>query len=38
MNGPILADLKFRDVLVAMAYSHDGKGSDHLLCPSGSGT
>ena len=31
MNRLILADVKFPDVLVAKAYSHDGKGLDMLL-------
>ncbi|KAK5457177.1 hypothetical protein LTS15_004958 [Exophiala xenobiotica] len=28
MNGPLLADCKFPEVLVAKAYSHDSKGLD----------
>ena len=33
MNGPVLADVKFPDVLVAKAYSHDSKGLDMVLYP-----
>ena len=31
MNGPLLADCKFPDVLVAKAYSHTGKDLDLVL-------
>lgn len=31
MQGPILSDCKFPDVLVAKAYSHDSKGLDLVL-------
>jgi hypothetical protein len=31
MRGPLLADCKFPDVLVAKAYSHDGEGLDLVL-------
>ena len=33
MTGPILAEAEFPDVLVAKAYSHDGKGLDLVLYP-----
>lgn len=33
MGGPILEDAAFPDVLVAKAYSHDGKGLDLVLYP-----
>ncbi|KAL8678760.1 MAG: hypothetical protein Q9186_004911 [Xanthomendoza sp. 1 TL-2023] len=33
MRGPVLADVRFPDVLVAKAYSHDGKGLDMVFYP-----
>lgn len=33
MKGPILADVKLPDVIVAKAYSHDSKGLDMVLYP-----
>ena len=33
MSGPLLARAGFPDVLVAKAYSHDGKGLDLVLYP-----
>lgn len=31
LSGPLLVDAKFPDVLVAKAYSHDGKGLELVL-------
>ena len=33
MQGPLLADVMFPDVLVAKAYSHDSKSLDLVLYP-----
>lgn len=33
MTGPVLSDVNFPDVLVAKAYSHEGKGLDMVLYP-----
>ena len=33
LRGPVLADVAFPDVLVAKAYSHDGRGLDLVLYP-----
>ena len=33
MTGPVLNEVKFPDVLVAKAYSHDGKSLDLVLYP-----